>query len=153
GRPAIASSSSQAARDPTALPALRFIGRRSRPDLAGRPRAALPRAREDWNDVQAGREIELRRTALLRLAWANAVTASLQAVALWYATAVGTAMHSQDPARSLLSRRAHGLTASRDACVEPRDLRPCPAGTAAGAGGPLARQCTAARRKAFRAPP
>jgi alkylation response protein AidB-like acyl-CoA dehydrogenase len=71
----------------------------------GRAEAVLQAARawlyhsieETWNDVQAGREIDVRRTALLRLARANAVTASLQAVDLMYAAAAGTAVYSKSP--------------------------------------------------------
>jgi alkylation response protein AidB-like acyl-CoA dehydrogenase len=50
-----------------------------------------------WNDAQAGREIDVRQTALLRLARINAVTASLQAVDLMYAAAAGTAVYSKSP--------------------------------------------------------
>jgi alkylation response protein AidB-like acyl-CoA dehydrogenase len=50
-----------------------------------------------WNDVQAGREISVRQTALLRLARINAVTASVQAVDLMYTAAAGTAVYSNSP--------------------------------------------------------
>jgi indole-3-acetate monooxygenase len=71
----------------------------------GRAEAVLQAARawlyrsieETWNDVQAGREIDARRTALLRLARANAVTASVQAVDLMYGAAAGTAVYSKSP--------------------------------------------------------
>jgi alkylation response protein AidB-like acyl-CoA dehydrogenase len=52
---------------------------------------------ETWNDVQAGCEISVRQTALLRLARANAVTASTQAVDLMYCAAAGTAVYRKSP--------------------------------------------------------
>lgn len=71
----------------------------------GRAEALLQAARawlygsieETWNHAQAGREISVRETALLRLARANAVTASTQAVDLMYCAAAGTAIYSKSP--------------------------------------------------------
>jgi alkylation response protein AidB-like acyl-CoA dehydrogenase len=71
----------------------------------GRAEAVLRAARawlydsieEAWDHVQAGQEFDAHRNALLRLARANAVTASLQAVDLMYAAAAGTAVYSKSP--------------------------------------------------------
>jgi alkylation response protein AidB-like acyl-CoA dehydrogenase len=71
----------------------------------GRAEAVLHAARawlyrsleETWRDVQAGREIGIRQTTLLRLARANAVTASIEAVDLMYAAGAGTAVYSKSP--------------------------------------------------------
>jgi hypothetical protein len=60
-------------------------------------RASYGSIEKAWNDVQAGREIDVRQTALLRLARANAVTASVRAVDLMYAAAAGAAVHSRSP--------------------------------------------------------
>jgi hypothetical protein len=71
----------------------------------GRAEAVLRAARawlyesvdEAQADVEAGLELSLRRTALLRLARANAVTASVQAVDLMYTAAAGSAVYSANP--------------------------------------------------------
>ncbi len=71
----------------------------------GRAEAVLRAARtwlyasveEAWNDVRAGRPISVRQTALLRLARANALTASVQAVDLMYGAAAGSAVYGKSP--------------------------------------------------------
>ncbi len=80
----------------------------SRPTIqadVGRAEALLRAARswlhgsveEAWADVQAGREVPMRQAALLRLARANAVTASVQATDLMYAAAGGSAVYAGNP--------------------------------------------------------
>ena len=71
----------------------------------GRAEAVLRSARawlydtveEAWAEVQAGREVAVQHTALMRLARANTLTASVQAVDLMFAAAGGSAVYASHP--------------------------------------------------------
>ena len=71
----------------------------------GRAEAVLRSARawlygtveEAWAEVRAGREVAVKHTALMRLARANALTASVQAVDLMFTAAGGSAVYASHP--------------------------------------------------------